>query len=70
MSRIEDLRAEFEDEIMRIDGVVGVGTHYDEDGTAKLRILTSVDAEQVTPKLPERVRPYAHVVWVGAIEAE
>lgn len=70
MSRIQDLRTEFEDEIMRIEGVVGVGTHYDDDGTEKLRVLTSVPPDRVTPSLPEAVRPHAHVVWVGAIEAQ
>lgn len=70
MERIEDLRARYEDALMRIAGVVAVGTDVDEGGSPRLRVLTSVPVEEVRARLPEEIRQETAVVHVGEIEAQ
>lgn len=70
MDRIDSLRQEFEAQLLRIEGVVGVSRFVDEGGRAFLRVLTSVPTEQVEPRLPEAVRADTILAYVGEIEAE
>ncbi|HKI56113.1 MAG TPA: hypothetical protein VKB31_03085 [Trueperaceae bacterium] len=70
MEHIEALRARYEEELMAIEGVVGVGTTIDEEGAPWLRILTSQPVDAVRERLPDEVREHAVVVYVGEIEAQ
>jgi len=70
MEHIEALRARYEEELMAIEGVVGVGTAIDEEGAPWLRILTSQPVDAVRKRLPDEVREHAVVVYVGEIEAQ
>ena len=67
MEHIEALRARYEDELMSIEGVVGVGTTVDEAGTPRLRILTSDPVEAVRDRLPDDVREHVLLVYTGEI---
>jgi hypothetical protein len=70
MEDIEVLRARYEDDLMGIEGVVGVGTAVDEAGTARLRILTSQPVEDVRGRLPAELREHVLLVYTGAIDAQ
>ena len=52
---IESIRMRYEAQILETEGVVGVSTGIDEDGTPCLMVLTSAPPESVRSALPKEI---------------
>ncbi len=52
---VEHIRAQYEAEIMTVDGVVGVSSGVADDGTPCLTIYVSADEDAVRSKLPKAI---------------
>ena len=71
MRDVEALRAEFEDRLLAIKGVVGVGSGPDGAGQWRLRVYSAVPQEQLRAQLPPELDPDAvQIVEVGEIVAQ
>lgn len=71
LRQIEKVRAEYESQLMNIDGVVSVSIGTGESGKPVLKIGTSVPPEQVRAKLPEQLlEASAELEFVGDIRAQ
>ena len=70
MDRIARLRTEYEDALLRIEGVVGVGIVVDAEGTPRLQVLTDVAADEVEPRLPAALLGEVVLLRVGRIDAQ
>ena len=67
---IENIRVQFEVSIMKIEGVVGVGTGLC-NGKPCLKIYTSIPPEKVRSRLPgELSKIELDLEYVGSIEAQ
>jgi len=68
---IESLRAEYDTQLMELQGVVSVSTAIDKDGKPYLKIGTSIPTEEVRKKLPKELfRVPVELEYVGEIRAQ
>lgn len=68
---LEEIRAQHEDVLMTIPGVVGLGTGICKSGKECLKIYTSVPADQVRGSLPEGLKNIEfELEYVGDIKAQ
>ncbi len=68
---IEKIRVKYEQEIMRINGVVSVSVGLNKDGKKCLKIGTSVPVEQISSKLPEGLsKSLVELEFIGNIQAQ
>lgn len=68
---IENLRAQYEDELMRVDGVVSISVGLCGDRPC-LKVGTSEPVEDVRPRLPESLRQHDDVEleFIGEIKTQ
>lgn len=70
-SKIEKIRAQYETEIMAVDGVISVATGLSADGKPCLQIGTSLSPEKVRPRLPAAIFDVdVEVNYLGTIKAQ
>ena len=68
---IESIRARYEARILETEGVVGVSSGIDEDGTPCLMVLTAAPPESVRDALPKEIfEVCVRVKDVGDIKAQ
>ncbi len=68
---IESLQAQYQDELMKIDGVVAISIGLCPDGTRCLKIGTSRPVDEVREALPSSLdRPDVEVEHIGEIRSQ
>lgn len=71
MHTIEQVREQFESELMSIDGIAFVATGVDNNGTPCLLIGTSVPVMEVHGRLPKELDDiHVELKYVGDIKAQ
>ena len=70
MTEIENIRTRFEVRIMKIEGVVGVGTGLC-NGKPCLKVYTSIPPKKIRSRLPAELRKIkVDLEYVGSIKAQ
>lgn len=68
---LHELRAQWEDVLLHLEGVVGVGQGVGEDAQPQLKVYTSVPVEVVRPKLAKELQDAPiELIYIGKPRAQ